>query len=50
MLRRLYEGVSVAKTNACSTCKVDECNSGGMLKPSLAALLLAVLSVLGFLA
>ncbi len=31
----------------CSTCTTDNCNAGGVLKPSLAAALLAVLSVLG---
>ena len=38
------------KADACKTCTTDLCNSGGVLKPSLVAALLAILSVLGFLA
>ena len=46
---KIAQGLGV-KANACSTCKVDECNSGGMVKPSLAAALVAILAVLGYLA
>ena len=38
-----YKGIK------CASCSTELCNSGGMLKPSLGAALLAVLSVLGFL-
>ena len=46
----LYCGMTKAVGGECVACSTDECNSGGMLKPSLAALLLAVLSGLRFLA